>query len=156
MFAIYVAGYCVGRFCVELLRDDAATHIAGVRINSFTSTFVFIGAVVYLVLAPKVREDPESLRGTEYVEEEVPEAEAQPESEAESEPERITGASVAAAAAGAGVLTAGKTAKRLIPRRRSKPGKVAEAEGEETETAEAEVAESEESRTTEAEVAIAG
>jgi prolipoprotein diacylglyceryl transferase len=57
LFALYVAGYCVGRFCIELLRDDTATHIAGIRINSFTSTFVFIGAVVYLILAPKGRED---------------------------------------------------------------------------------------------------
>ncbi len=63
LFALYVAGYCVGRFGVELLRDDSATHIAGIRINSFTSTFVFIGAVVYFMLAPKGREDPASLRG---------------------------------------------------------------------------------------------
>ena len=64
LFALYVAGYCVGRFWVELLRDDAATHIAGIRINSFTSTFVFIGAVVYLILAPKGREDPATLSGS--------------------------------------------------------------------------------------------
>lgn len=64
LFALYVAGYCVGRFCIELLRDDAATHIAGIRINSFTSTFVFIGAVVYLILAPKGREDSATLGGT--------------------------------------------------------------------------------------------
>jgi prolipoprotein diacylglyceryl transferase len=67
LFAVYVAGYCVGRFWVELLRDDTATHIAGIRINSFTSTFVFIGAVVYIILAPKGREDPESLHSTHYV-----------------------------------------------------------------------------------------
>jgi prolipoprotein diacylglyceryl transferase len=64
LFALYVAGYCIGRFCIELLRDDAATHIAGIRINSFTSTFVFIGAVVYLILAPKGREDPATLSGS--------------------------------------------------------------------------------------------
>jgi phosphatidylglycerol---prolipoprotein diacylglyceryl transferase len=64
LFALYVALYCIGRFCIELLRDDAATHIAGIRINSFTSTFVFIGAVVYLILAPKGREDPASLSGS--------------------------------------------------------------------------------------------
>ena len=64
LFAVYVAGYCIGRFCIELLRDDAATHIAGIRINSFTATFVFIGAVVYLILAPKGREDPASLSGS--------------------------------------------------------------------------------------------
>src|SRR5574337_338925 len=62
LFALYVAGYCIGRFGIELLRDDAATHIAGIRINSFTSTFVLIGAVVYVILAPKGREDPEAVR----------------------------------------------------------------------------------------------
>jgi hypothetical protein len=61
LFALYVAGYCIGRFGIELLRDDTATHIAGIRINLFTSTFVFIGAVVYLILAPKGREDPATL-----------------------------------------------------------------------------------------------
>ncbi len=61
LFAVYVAGYCVGRFGIELLRDDTATHIAGIRINSFTATFVLIGAVVYFVLAPKGREDPAKL-----------------------------------------------------------------------------------------------
>jgi hypothetical protein len=64
LFATYVAGYCVGRFWIELLRDDTATHIAGIRINSFTSTFVLIGAVVYLILAPKGREDPATLSGS--------------------------------------------------------------------------------------------
>ena len=64
LFATYVARYCVGRFWVELLRDDTATHIAGIRINSFTSMFVFIGAVVYLILAPKGREDPATLSGS--------------------------------------------------------------------------------------------
>ncbi|BBX61217.1 prolipoprotein diacylglyceryl transferase [Mycobacterium saskatchewanense] len=75
LFALYVAGYCIGRFGVELLRDDTATHIAGIRINSFTSTFVFIGAVVYFIVAPKGREDPESLRGNEGVVEVSPEPE---------------------------------------------------------------------------------
>ncbi|MBV8348694.1 MAG: prolipoprotein diacylglyceryl transferase, partial [Mycolicibacterium sp.] len=63
LFAMYVAGYCVGRFWVELMRSDPATHIAGIRINSFTSTFVFIAAVVYIMVAPKGREAPEALRG---------------------------------------------------------------------------------------------
>ncbi|MBI3215315.1 MAG: prolipoprotein diacylglyceryl transferase, partial [Mycobacterium sp.] len=71
LFALYVAAYCVGRFCVELLRSDAATQIEGIRINSFTSTFVFLGAVVYIILAKKGREDPESLRGN-LVDEEQP------------------------------------------------------------------------------------
>ena len=65
LFALYVAAYCVGRFWVELLRDDTATEIAGIRINVFTATFVFIGAVVYMLLAPKGRDDPATLRGTD-------------------------------------------------------------------------------------------
>ena len=45
------------------MRSDTATHIAGIRINSFVSVFVFIGAVVYIMVAPKGREDPSELRG---------------------------------------------------------------------------------------------
>src|SRR6185312_11665303 len=67
LFALYIALYCAGRFWVELLRDDPATHIAGIRINSFTSTFVFIAAVVYVILATKGREDPQVLGDTEFV-----------------------------------------------------------------------------------------
>ncbi len=56
LFALYVAVYTFGRFWVELLRDDDATHIFGIRINSFTSTIVFVCAVVYFLLATKGRE----------------------------------------------------------------------------------------------------
>ena len=63
LFASYVALYCVGRFGVELLRDDKAIHIEGIRLNSYTATLVFLGAIVYIVLAPKGREDPSTLRG---------------------------------------------------------------------------------------------
>ncbi|GAB4595548.1 hypothetical protein MOKP4_18660 [Mycobacterium avium subsp. hominissuis] len=108
LFALYVAGYCVGRFCVELLRDDTATHIAGIRINSFTSTFVFIGAVVYLMAAPKGREDPESLRGNQYVEEEP--AEPEPATVAATTEAATEG--VAAPADGAEAAGADATAQR--------------------------------------------
>ncbi len=57
LFALYVAGYCVGRFFVELMRSDAATQIAGIRINSFTATVVLIGALIYFFIASKGRED---------------------------------------------------------------------------------------------------
>ena len=63
LFAMYVAGYCLGRFWIELMRSDAATLLAGIRINTFTSTFVFIGAVVYIMAAPKGRDDPATLQG---------------------------------------------------------------------------------------------
>ncbi|KHJ72835.1 MULTISPECIES: prolipoprotein diacylglyceryl transferase [Rhodococcus] len=61
LFALYVAGYCAGRFWIELMRTDAATQIAGIRINSFTSGIVFVLAVAYFVLARKGREDPATL-----------------------------------------------------------------------------------------------
>lgn len=64
LFAMYVAAYCVGRFCVELMRVDPATQFGGIRVNSFTSTLVFVGAVAYILLAPKGREDPATLGGT--------------------------------------------------------------------------------------------
>ncbi|EON33062.1 Prolipoprotein diacylglyceryltransferase [Gordonia terrae C-6] len=59
LFALYVAGYCLGRFFVELLRDDraaVANDIAGIRPNLFTAALVFVAAVIYFVLAPKGRE----------------------------------------------------------------------------------------------------
>ncbi|MBP2193626.1 prolipoprotein diacylglyceryl transferase [Nocardia goodfellowii] len=62
LFALYVAGYCVGRFVVELLRDDEATHIAGIRINSFTAALVFLAAIAYFVFATRGRETPAQLQ----------------------------------------------------------------------------------------------
>lgn len=56
LFALYVAGYCVGRFGIELLRTDTATEILGVRINVFTSAIVFLCAALYFVMAPRGRE----------------------------------------------------------------------------------------------------
>src|SRR6201996_7147085 len=126
LFALYVAGYCIGRFCIELLRADDATHIAGIRINSFTSTFVFIGAVVYIILAPKGREDPATLRGKDYVAEESPEAEAEPE----PADELVTVASAAAATA----------ATAAVKGEDDKPDDSAKT-GESAETAEAEAVE---------------
>ncbi len=56
LFALYVAIYTFGRFWVELLRDDEATHILGIRVNSYTSAIVFLCAIAYFVLATKGRE----------------------------------------------------------------------------------------------------
>ncbi|MBY0387103.1 MAG: prolipoprotein diacylglyceryl transferase [Mycobacterium pseudokansasii] len=102
LFGLYVALYCVGRFGVELMRDDTATHIAGIRINLFTSTFVFIGAVVYVILAPKGREDPATVRGTAVVGEEAAEAEEAAEPEAELSAVASGSAAVTAVARAAG------------------------------------------------------
>jgi prolipoprotein diacylglyceryl transferase len=83
-FALYVAGYTAGRLWIELLRDDPATEVFGVRFNAIMSVVVFVGAVVYLFLAPRGRE---SLPGagepsTDGTETGIP---AQPGGEAPSE-----------------------------------------------------------------------
>ncbi len=102
LFALYVATYCFGRFWIELMRSDMATHIAGIRINSFVSVFVFIGAVVYIMVAPKGREDPASLRGDA-------EAELAPDEVEESSVDEVT-RELAAVAATTGVVAAAKAA----------------------------------------------
>ncbi|MBM7813625.1 prolipoprotein diacylglyceryl transferase [Saccharothrix algeriensis] len=53
VFALYVAGYTAGRFWIELMRTDPATQVFGQRINVLTSVVVFLGALVYFVLAAK-------------------------------------------------------------------------------------------------------
>lgn len=140
LFALYVAGYCIGRFGIELLRDDAATHIAGIRVNSFTSTFVFIGAVVYILLATKGREDPEVIRRA--WEQKAPEDQeavtAEPEPEAEEEPE------VVALGATNGVGSVVRLPKRLTGEAGSEPevdevdGVVAEDTGDSEDTEDSE------------------
>jgi len=63
-FALYVAGYTVGRFWIELMRSDEATLILGTRVNVFVSALVFLGAVAYFVVARSrgEREDVAALR----------------------------------------------------------------------------------------------
>ena len=48
-FALYVAGYCLGRGWIEVLRIDTAETFFGVRLNVFTSVVVGLLAVAYLV-----------------------------------------------------------------------------------------------------------
>jgi prolipoprotein diacylglyceryl transferase len=130
LFALYVAGYCVGRFCIELLRDDTATHIAGIRINSFTSTFVFIGAVVYLILAPKGRED-QAMVGEVATEEPVPEPAT----------DLVAVASSSSAASTAKGDAAGDEAQETAARAVDTPDGATEAAAAEAETAAAATAE---------------
>jgi prolipoprotein diacylglyceryl transferase len=67
-FALYVAGYTAGRFWIELIRTDPATMVFGLRINVITSVVVFLAAVLYLLLAPRGREDPATLGGCQPAE----------------------------------------------------------------------------------------
>jgi prolipoprotein diacylglyceryl transferase len=48
-FALYVMGYTVGRFWIELMRTDEANQILGVRLNVWTAALVFLGALIYFV-----------------------------------------------------------------------------------------------------------
>lgn len=44
-FALYVASYTAGRFFFELMRSDYANTILGLRINTWVSAILFIGAL---------------------------------------------------------------------------------------------------------------
>jgi prolipoprotein diacylglyceryl transferase len=57
-FMVYVAGYTFGRFWIELMRSDPATRVFGdIRINVVVSAVVFVGALVYLAIERRPRED---------------------------------------------------------------------------------------------------
>ncbi|AEA25067.1 Prolipoprotein diacylglyceryl transferase [Pseudonocardia dioxanivorans CB1190] len=52
VFGLYVAGYTLGRFFIELLRTDPATRVfGGIRINVVVAAVVFVCAVVYVIVA---------------------------------------------------------------------------------------------------------
>ncbi|WP_246843389.1 prolipoprotein diacylglyceryl transferase [Allokutzneria sp. NRRL B-24872] len=95
VFALYVAGYTAGRFWIEIMRQDDATLIAGIRINVFTSVLLFLGAVIYLVLAKKrgEREDLAALRAAHEGEPE-PEPEPEPAEEKKAEEKPVESATV--------------------------------------------------------------
>ena len=60
LFALYVAGYAVGRAWVEALRIDPATQLFGVRWNIWMSLIAFVGAVGWLVFdARRRRSEPD-------------------------------------------------------------------------------------------------
>lgn len=58
VFALYVAGYTLGRFVVETMRSDEATMVFGFRINEIVSVVVFLIAVVVFFSLKKGRETP--------------------------------------------------------------------------------------------------
>jgi prolipoprotein diacylglyceryl transferase len=72
VFALYVAGYTLGRVWIEMMRADQATHILGIRINVFTSILVFAGAVAYLLIVRGKREEPAKLIGKPHPEDPPP------------------------------------------------------------------------------------
>ena len=55
LFACYVLGYATGRLWIELLRIDTASELAGVRVNVWVMSALWLGAVAWLVFR---RNDP--------------------------------------------------------------------------------------------------
>ena len=49
LFALYVAGYSLGRIGEELLRVDPAHHVLGLRLNFFVATVLFVGGALWFV-----------------------------------------------------------------------------------------------------------
>ena len=66
-FAVYVAGYGLGRLWVESPRIDEATELAGLRINIWTSLIVIAGGLLWLFWggSPVDRSATERLRSGE-------------------------------------------------------------------------------------------
>ena len=60
VFALYVMGYTLGRFFIEGMRSDEATHIFGVRVNIIVSLVFFIISAVVFFLLDRRRQGPES------------------------------------------------------------------------------------------------
>ncbi|MFF4772409.1 prolipoprotein diacylglyceryl transferase [Microtetraspora fusca] len=59
LFALYVAGYTLGRFWIEGLRVDPAHHVLGLRLNQWTAVVIFLLAIAYFWFARnKAGEEP--------------------------------------------------------------------------------------------------
>lgn len=63
LFVLYVGGYGLGRLWVESLRIDAASRLAGLRVNIWMSLAAIVGAAVVLAVRglrrrPDDRDDP--------------------------------------------------------------------------------------------------
>ena len=63
LFALYVVGYTLGRFWIELMRSDAATLILGLRVNTIVSAVVLLAGVAYLVITRRRGEKDTGVTG---------------------------------------------------------------------------------------------
>ncbi|MGL6235220.1 MAG: prolipoprotein diacylglyceryl transferase [Segniliparus sp.] len=81
LFALYVAGYSLGRLGLEFVRIDPATTIGGYRVNVYTSSLLIIAGLAYFLFVKKGKEAPEEI---EAGRKDLPEAEEG--QAAESEP----------------------------------------------------------------------
>ena len=61
LFCLYLGGYAVGRFWVELMRSDPASLILGLRVNTWMSAIVVLGAgIAFAMLQKGPHRGPES------------------------------------------------------------------------------------------------
>ncbi|MFL6265832.1 MAG: prolipoprotein diacylglyceryl transferase [Actinomycetes bacterium] len=87
VFALYVMGYCLGRFWIEHLRIDTIelNDVAGLRWGEWMSIVLFIGALVYFVVAGRRHPAPNTREDSVYVEGREPvDADASEEADRES------------------------------------------------------------------------
>lgn len=61
VFALYVVGYTLGRFFVENMRSDEATHVFGMRINAIVAVVLFIVGLVFFFKLRRGQETPEEV-----------------------------------------------------------------------------------------------
>ena len=64
-FALYVAGYTLGRGWIEYMRIDTVNHVAGLRLNVWTSIILFVLAIGYFVISQRTRPGQEQLAPAE-------------------------------------------------------------------------------------------
>ena len=57
LFALYVAGYALGRLWVEALRIDPASRIAGLRVNIWVSILALAASAAWLAVTRRQRHD---------------------------------------------------------------------------------------------------
>ena len=62
LFALYVAGYSLGRIGEELLRVDPAHHILGLRLNFYVASLLFLTGVVWFVRVQRGRRGDSAAR----------------------------------------------------------------------------------------------
>src|SRR5215207_3520718 len=62
-FALYVAGYTLGRAWIENLRIDAVNEFAGLRLNVWVSMVMFVLAVAYFIVSARLKPGQEDISG---------------------------------------------------------------------------------------------
>ena len=64
LFALYVLGYASGRIWIEFLRVDRASELAGVRVNVWVMSALWLGAAAYMyIYREKAAWPPAPIRG---------------------------------------------------------------------------------------------